>query len=245
MGGRPVAQPDVAVRGRLPAPWIPEGMRTIAPGVHVLERDLQLLGLEFGARMTVLETDRGLLVHSPVDVDPDTVAAFGSPRWVLAPNKFHHLYVGRWAAAGLEAWAARGLPEKRPDVRFAGVVQPETAPFGDDIAVLPLTCFPLVNEVVVLHRPSRTLVVTDLLFNLAPTAPFLTRAAMWCSCGYPGCRSTALERVGMKRDLARRELGEIGRWDFDRIVMAHGDVVETDGKAAFRRAYAWLGIPWA
>lgn len=32
----------------------------------------------------------------------------------------------------------------------------------------------------------------------------------------------------------------IGKWDFERIVMAHGDVIETGGKAVFDRLYGWV-----
>jgi hypothetical protein len=85
-------------------------------------------------------------------------------------------------------------------------------------------------------------VLTDLVFNFAADAPLATRAAMACLCGYPGCRSSALERLGMRRDLARRELGELLSWDFDRLVMAHGEVVETGGRAALAGAYRWLGV---
>jgi hypothetical protein len=166
----------------------------------VVEADQRFFGLEVGARMTLLDTARGRLAISPVAADPEAV---GRPRWVLAPNKFHHLHVGPWVAAGAEAWGARGLPEKRPDLRFAGVIEPGAAPFGDEVLLVPLACFPLTNEVVALHRPSRTLVVTDLVFNFPPTAPWTTRAAMWCACGYPGCRASAVEKVGM--NLGARE----------------------------------------
>lgn len=212
-------------------------MRVLAPGVSVHEAPQTFAGLEVGARMTVLETAGGVLVHSPVDVDP---AALGlTPRWVVAPNKLHHLYVGRWAAAGVPVWAAPGLPEKRPDVAFAGVLD-RGAPFGDDVGVFPLTCFPFANEVVLLHRPSRTLVVADLVFNFQPDAPWLTRAAMACLCGYPGCRTTLLERVGFDRPTARREIGALLGLDFDRLVLSHGAVIETGGKEALRGAMSWL-----
>lgn len=219
-------------------------MRTLAPGVHVLERKQRFFGVEVGTRMTVLETSDGLLVHSPVDVAPDdTVSHFGKPRWVLAPNLFHHLYVGPWVAAGAEAWAARGLPEKRPDLQFTGVVETGSSPFGDEIALFPMTCFSFINEVAVLHRPSRTLVLTDLAFNLPPTAPLATRFLMRCVCGYPGCRSTLLERVGMRREVARREFATLLDLDFDRLIMAHGDPIETGARAALASAYEWLSIP--
>lgn len=191
--------------------------------------------------MTVLELEGGLLVHSPVAVDPTCVAHLGQPRWVLAPNKLHHLYVGPWAEAGLETWGAPGLPDKRPDLRFDGVIEPDTTPFGDDVWLLPMESFALTREVVLLHRPSRTLVVSDLVFNFGPDAPWTTRAVMRCLGGYPGCRTNMLERAGMRRDLARRELAILAQWDFDRIVMAHGKIVETGGKAALLEAFRWLG----
>ena len=91
-------------------------MRTLAPGVHVVEAPQRFFGLEIGARMTVLETSGGLVVHSPVDMAPDNVACLRAVRWVVAPNTFHHLYVGRWAAVGshlLPAAASRAQPSRR------------------------------------------------------------------------------------------------------------------------------------
>jgi hypothetical protein len=217
-------------------------MRELAAGVHVLERPQRFFGLEVGTRMTVLALSGGLLVHSPVELDPSSLSPLGQPRWVLAPNLLHHLYVGPWMEAGLEGWAAPGLPEKRPELRFAGVIEPGASPFGDEVLLVPLTCFPFSNEVVVLHRPSRTLVLTDLVFNFAPTAPLATRIAMSCACAYPGCRASLLERALMRREVARRELRALLELDFDRVVLAHGEVIETGGKAALAGAYTWLGL---
>lgn len=217
-------------------------MRRVAEGVHVAEAPQRFFGLEVGARMTVLHTARGLLVHSPIDAPVADVAALGDPRWVVAPNKLHHLYAGAWIDAGLEGWAAPGLAEKRPDLTFAGVLDSEASPFGDEIGVFPLRCFPFTQEVVLLHHPSRTLVVTDLVFHFTPQAPLLTRAAMACACGYPGCRTTALERVGMHRPTARREIGALLQLDFDRLILAHGEIIETGGKEALRGAFGWLGL---
>lgn len=206
----------------------------------MVEAPQRYLGIEVGARMTVLELDGGLLVHSPLAIEPSAIAHLGQPRWVLAPNRLHHLYVGPWIEAGLEAWAAPGLPDKRPDLHFHGVVQPHSRPFGDEVELLPLRCFPFTREVVVLHRPSRTLVVTDLVFNFPATAPWLTRASMRCMGGYPGCATTLIERVGMRRPIARQELAVLAEWDFDRVIMAHGEIIETDGKAAVLDAFGWL-----
>ncbi len=214
-------------------------LERIADGVHAMVVEQRFFGLEVGARMTVLELDGGVLVHSPVAVEP---AAIGQPRWVLAPNLFHHLHVGPWLDAGCEGWAAAGVADKRSDLRFHGVVEPGRQPFGPDVELFALQCFPFSNEVVVHHRPSRTLVVTDLVFHLAPTAPWLTRAAFRCLCGYPGCKTTLVERLGMRRALARQEIGALLALDFDRLVVAHGEVIESGGRQALAGAFSWLGV---
>lgn len=233
-------------RGREPGLTLLErlwgGMRAIAPGVHVIEAPQRFLGLEMGARTTVLSLEGGVLVHSPVAVPPETVAPAGDLRWVVCPNLLHHLHAGPWIEAGAEGWAAPGLAAKRADLAFAGELEGTEHPFGDEVAILPLRCFPFANEVAVLHRPSRTLVLTDLVFNLSDRVPWITRAAMACACGYPGCRSTLLERALMNRALAREEIGTLLGWDFDRLVMSHGEIVETGGREALAGAYAWLGV---
>lgn len=215
-------------------------MHHVSQGLHTFDARQRFFGLEVGARMSVLDTGDGLLVHSPIAVDVEQVAALGEPRWVLAPNLFHHLYVGPWVEAGLDAWSCAGLPDKRPDLAFAGVVESGVRPFGDAIELLPMRSFGMTNEVAVLHRPSGTLVVTDLVFHLPPSAPWLTRAAFRCLCGYPGCRTTLLERVAMDREQARAELQTLLDWDWDRLVMAHGTIIEQGGKQALRRAFGWL-----
>ena len=58
--------------------------------------------------------------------------------------------------------------------------------------------------------------------------------------GYPGPRTTVLERWFMKRELAREDLKTILDQNFDRVIMAHGDPIETGGKDALRSAFDWL-----
>ncbi len=220
----------------------PNALRELAPGVHVVDAAQRFVGMEVGTRMTVLQLEGGLLVCSPIALDPGSVAHLGTLRWVLAPNLFHHLYLRPWAETGAELWGAAGLPKKRPDIEFRGVVEEASHPFGDEVQLLALSCFPFTNEVVVFHQPSGTLIVADLVFNIPATAPWGTRATMRALGGYPGCRTTLVERFGMKREPARREVSEITSLDFDRLVMAHGDVIETGGRAALRNAFGWLGL---
>jgi hypothetical protein len=39
---------------------------------------------------------------------------------------------------------------------------------------------------------------------------------------------------------ARAAIDRMLGWDFDRVIVAHGDIVESRGKEAVREAFAWL-----
>jgi hypothetical protein len=38
----------------------------------------------------------------------------------------------------------------------------------------------------------------------------------------------------------RASLDRILAWDFDRVTVAHGEILETGGHAALRTSFAWL-----
>jgi hypothetical protein len=38
----------------------------------------------------------------------------------------------------------------------------------------------------------------------------------------------------------RRSIDRILEWDFERVVVTHGEVLESGGREALRSAYAWL-----
>jgi len=216
-------------------------LEEVASGVHCVQVPQGFFGLELGTRMTVLETSEGPLVHAPAGLPKSVLGSLGSPRWVVAPNLWHHLYIGGWMGDGVESWAAPGLAEKRTELSFSGTLDAPRE-FGGDVLAFPLKCIPFSNEVLFLHRPSRTLVVTDLLFNLRPDAPWLTRMAMGLAGAYPGPGPSLVERLAMKRAMAREELRQALAWDFDRLVMAHGAIVETGAKDVLAKGFTWLGL---
>ena len=208
--------------------------------IRTFDAPLRMAGLELGCRMTVMEIGGDLLLHSPIAIEPDRIQQMGTPRWVLAPNRLHHMYVGPWLERGLEGWAAPGLPKRRKDLTFDHVVDEVSEPFGDEVLLIPLRCFSFTNEVVALHRPSGSLIVTDLVFHMPADAPWMTRTALWACGAYPGCRVTVVERLGMKREVAREEIGQLLEMRWDRLIMSHGTIIETGGKDALREAYRWL-----
>jgi hypothetical protein len=223
-------------------------LRKLDENLWVDEQPLKFMGLAVGARMTVVRlADGGLWVHSPLRLIPErrqAVDALGPVRFLVAPNKYHHLFIGDWMAAYPQAqsYAAPGLPEKRQDLRFHTVLSEQVpAEWGGQIDVLPWRGAPMMNEVVFFHRASRTLIVTDTLHNVGAEAPPFTRFAFKLLGGYGKATTSAIDRVvNRDRPVARATVDTLLKWDFQRVILAHGHVVEQDGAKAFREAYSWL-----
>ncbi len=222
-------------------------LECIAPEVWTAERPMRFLGLEMGTRMTLVRlASGGLWIHSPIALSAalrDAVDALGPVLAVVAPSLFHHLYVGEWMRAYPYASfsACPGLQEKRCDLAWTGVLgdEPE-ALWRGELEQVFFSARPLENEVVFFHRQSRSIVSSDFIFNLSTHASRLTRlAARVLGNGEPGV--TLLERVLIRdRAAAREQVGRVAAWDAERIVLAHGDVIGSDGTAVLERAYRWL-----
>ena len=227
------------------------GPRSLAPTLWVVERPFKLpiVKAEVGTRMTIIRLNDGnLFLHSPVKLDSElkrALNALGPVGAVVAPNRGHHLFVRAYVESYPQArtYGAPGVPEKRPDLRL-------DATLGDQAprqwqGVIEQHRFrgaPPLNEVVFFHPSSRTVIFTDLIFNL-PAEKSADAPIFFWLLGAPGhfgphrlVRALAIR----DRAAARRSVDTILRWDFDRVIMSHGDILETGGREHMASAFAFL-----
>ncbi|PWR22653.1 hypothetical protein [Zavarzinia aquatilis] len=220
-------------------------LKRLADGLWAAETGLRALGMPMTTRMTIARLPSGLWVHSPVPLVPLRAAVddLGQVRWRVAPNLMHHLYQAPWQAAYPDSplFAPPGLAAKRPDLRIDGSPVAGAASWGDDILALPVAGNPTLDETVFLHRPSGSLIITDLAVNLGPEAHWMVRLyARLMGCHGRLSLSYLLKLLYRDRQAARASLDRILSLDFDRVIPAHGPVIETGGKAALTAAFAWL-----
>ena len=226
----------------------PNQLRQLAENLWVAERPQSFYGLPVGTRMTVIRlADGRLLLHSPVALDPELrgqLDAIGRVCFAVAPNRVHHLYAGEVARAypGARLWVAPGLERKRPDLVFEAVLNDEAPEeWRADVGQVFFRGRPYENEVAFFHRPSRTLILCDLAFNFGPRAAAPTRLLMKLLRSYGRLSPSTLDPLLIRdRRAARESLERILAWDFDRIIVAHGDVLEAGGHEVLRQGYSWL-----
>lgn len=222
-------------------------MKRIDDDLWIEHRRLRFMGLETGTRMTIVRlSSGGLLVHSPVALDDalkEEVSKLGPVAAIVAPSKFHHLYVGEWAREHPNAivCACPTLEKKRTDVAWTEVLGDTARPeWSADLQQVFFGARSLENEVVFFHARTRTLVCADFIFNLAQHESRLTRIVTRMM-GQKEPGATWLERVLIRdRKRAREEVDRVQAWSPERIVLAHGDVIDHGGSDVVRRAYGWL-----
>jgi hypothetical protein len=223
-------------------------LSALAPDLWVATRPQRFFGLEVGARMSVIRLhDGSLLLHSPLRLDDGLRAeldALGPVRFAIAPNRVHHLYAGKVARhyPDVRLWVGPGVPEKRPDLAFEAVLGDEAPPeWRGQLDQVFFAGRPYENEVVFFHRESRTLILCDLAFNFSARFPWPTRVVARVLGNHEHFGPSRFDPWLIRdRAAARASLEKILRWDFDRVIVAHGEVLETGGHAALAEGYAWL-----
>jgi hypothetical protein len=224
-------------------------LRALADGLWVAERPFRALPfLEIGTRMSVVRAPTGgLVLHSPVEADAETraaVEALGRVSAIVCPNKVHHLFAGGWKRSHPDArlLGPPGLAAKRRDLSFDGVLGDEPdASLGGALACHLVQGIPHMNEVAFFHAASRTLLLTDLAFHpTAASSPGLRRWT-WLTRVRDGFGPNGVVRMLIRdRAALRGSLDRVLAWDFERVTVTHGEVLEKGGREAFRRAWAWL-----
>ncbi len=212
-----------------------------------MAQPLRFWGVETGARMTIVRLRAGaLFVHSPLPLGAALraeVDALGPVRAVVAPSLFHHLSVSAWREAYPEAvfGCCPGLQKKRTDFSWDRVLSDRPEPeWAADLDQVFFAARTMENEVVFFHRKTRTMICADVIFNLSEHPDRLTRlAALLLWNRKPG--ATWLEQLMIRdRTSAREQVGRMLAWKPERILLAHGKWIESDGEAVLRQAYAWL-----
>lgn len=224
-------------------------LRQIDAELWVAETKLRFV-VEMGRRMTVVRLrDDELLVHSPAELSDELrrdLDNLGEVRFVVPASKVHgHLSMEAYAAQypSAEIFAAPGLAERRRDVSFDAELGERPDPrWAEVLDQTILRGHRFVDEVIFLHRPSRSLLVGDAVFNIEPSAPLSTRVWAWGPRLRAGAVPPPLFRAGIRdRQAARASIDRILTWDFDRIVVGHGRILESGGREAFKSAWDWLG----
>jgi len=230
-------------------------LRAIAPDLWVAEQPLKYFGLEVGTRMTVIRLNQDqLVIIAPIQLQDemiDQVNQLGDVSDIIAPNLYHHLFLNqckqRYPNATL--WATSGLQDKCSDLLIDKILSNHTIQSFNGLEAAQVSGFntfdikgymPL-NEWVFFHPKSRTLIITDLAFHFDRQSSLSAQLMSRVLGGYQQLRPSLLEKIATTdKEQVRQSLQPILAWDFERVIMAHGSIIEQGGKRQFQQGYEWF-----
>lgn len=228
----------------------PAGTRLWIADGGIIQFGVGGLSAPFTTRMTVARMlDGDVLVHSPIAPNDELRAqidALGPLRYIVAPNTLHYWWVPDWKAAYPEArvFAPAALEgrTKRP-VQIDAHLMSLRSPWPHDFKLLVVEGGMLV-EAVLFHRPSRTLILTDLIENFEPQRirnPFYRWLVRLAGAADPDGKAPIDMRLSFLRHRAalRSAVQQMLEWEPERVVIAHGRWYERNGTQELKRAFRW------
>ncbi|MEA5595829.1 DUF4336 domain-containing protein [Rivularia sp. UHCC 0363] len=229
-------------------------LKKIDKSIWVAEQKLKYWGLEVGTRMTVIQLKNSeLVVISPIKVDKltiDQINEMGKVSIIIAPNLYHHLSISDFKSVYADAkiFAAPGLESKRQDIKIDRTL--DRGKIGQDeieyflfegFKIIDLKGLSPLNEIVFLHRASKTLILTDTAFHFDESFSLTTQLTMRLIGGYKKLEPSILEKLATRdREKVKNSINKVLDWDFERVIMAHGSIIENEGKRKLKEGYEWL-----
>lgn len=211
-------------------------LQPIAENLWLQHFPLSVLGTQHGRNVTVIRLSSGkVVVHSMAPFtadDVEEIRALGPTGWLVEAMLLHDTYAkeGRAAFPGV---SFLGPPGFESVVGFpVAPLNPGPAEWADELQVFPLEGAPKLEEQLMLHVPSRTLIVADLVFNFDPNEKGWDRFFHRYLAGfkrYPGM--SRIFRLFVKdKERFLQSLKPVIAADFDRLVVGHGTLIETGAK---------------
>lgn len=181
-----------------------------------------------------------ILISPLPTMSEDQMRELGPVDVIIAPNLFHHMGLKRalrvWPTA--ELWGPKGLSLKRTDLKFTGLFDFDRTdlissegeyswPHSDCLRIFPVLGADRFQEVAIYVASAKTLIVTDLIFNLKTVSGFKAKIIFGLLGTY---RKLAYSRLFQFLISDRKKIGtalaSIAKLEVKTLIMAHGSVVE-------------------
>jgi Domain of unknown function (DUF4336) len=211
---------------------------------------VSFFGFPYPTRMTIVRlADASLWVCSPVSLTESLAEAMnglGRVRYLVSPNKLHHLFLGQWARAWPDAklYASPGLSRRRRDLTFAGELCDTADPaWADAIDQVVFRGSFFMEEVVFFHRMSRSVIVADLVQKFEAATLHGWRGIVMRLDGLAGPDGSTPREWRLtfwNRRATRAALRKALSWNPRRLIIAHGELVRENGREALAQSLRWL-----
>jgi hypothetical protein len=213
---------------------VPSVFEVVVPdSIWVTERPVWFSGVRMRARTTVVRLPGGALwVHSPSEPTDDVCAALdalGEVRWIVVPNRFHHLQAPATAARYPNARVVgpKSAQSRNPHVSLAmGTDDPAYINATPELTPIQVGGVPFLDETVFFHAASGSLIAADLLISACARDHWTWRIAARIWGRYEKVGTPPDVRWSTRASAAVAEsMAQMRALPLQRILVAHADPI--------------------
>ncbi|MBS0437879.1 MAG: DUF4336 domain-containing protein [Proteobacteria bacterium] len=226
-------------------------LEQFGPSLYVAQGPtVSFAGFPYPTRMAVARlSDGSAWMWSPIALTPelaDAVQAIGPVRYIVSPNKLHHLFLQAWAEHWPHAqlYAPPGLARKKKTLHFAADLgdEPPLA-WKQDIDQALFNGSFAMNEVAFFHRASRTAIIGDLIQRFPETSISGWKGMVMKLAGLVGERGGTpfdWRSSFLRHAPARAALEKVLGWNPERLLIAHGLCAQSGAREIIASALHWI-----
>ena len=207
-------------------------------------------GFPYPTRMAVVHlADGNVWVWSPIALTEELISAveaIGPVRYIVSPNKIHHLFLSDWAKRWPEArmYVPPGLARRKPELHFHAELGDEPDPaWASEIDQVIFRGSFAMEEVTFFHRPSKTAIICDLI-QRHPASTMLGWKGMLMRMdslvGEHGSTPREWRASFLRRGPARAARDKVLAWNAERLLIAHGECTQTGASSIIAEALSWI-----
>jgi len=206
----------------------------LASTVRFFTSQLRIIpGVVIPLHSMLVETATKSVLVSPVGTQAEIAAVRGKHAILVEPSLLHHKRLGRaiQLLAPTELWGPKGFAEKLPEFHETRSFGVDPWPHDDALSFAVIEGAPMRNEVVFYHQPSRTIYTADLAFAILEPKGVVSPIALRLMGVYKRFGVPKMWPHWVKDKAAfQRSIDKVMSWPFERIAMAHGELVEGNAR---------------
>lgn len=189
--------------------------------------------------------DHGILISPGSRVTEQQLSKLPKVTDIIAPNLFHIAGVPKAKEYFPEAkvWGPKGAQEKYPNVKWDSILDESSWPYGEELQMLSFAGMNSVFESVFFHKPSKTLIATDMAFNLTKAKGLGAFIILKLFGTY---RKFAVSKFFLRavsdKTAFAATLRKILQWDFETLSVSHGELIVDQAKDKMRSAFLDRGF---
>lgn len=212
--------------------------------IEFIDTELRMPLMTLPVRSVLVSKGNSKIFISPgSQITESQYAKFKGVTDIVAPSFLHGAGVAKAKEHFKNAHLWKPAGNYKPEVPWDSELTQNHWKWNDTLPILEIQGMPHVREVVFYEKESKTLLLTDFAFNILEPKGF---AAPLLTMMFGTYRKFGVSRLFLRyvkdRMAFEQSVRKIFDWDFDRIVVSHGQMVATQGKKILRDALLERGI---